>query len=86
MPEEIAYVNDWIDKVALAESAKEYGKSPYGQYPEGRGGEDTDRVGESAIPLVVAKHLLAAERCILRSCSSQVRIGDIIDTKTPDRS
>lgn len=32
MPEEIAYVNDWIDKVALAESAKEYGKSPYGQY------------------------------------------------------
>lgn len=32
MPEEIAYVNDWIDKAALAESAKEYGKSPYGQY------------------------------------------------------
>ena len=32
MPEEIAYVNGWIDKTALAESAKEYGKSPYGQY------------------------------------------------------
>ena len=32
MPEEIAYVNGWIDKEALAESAKEYGKSPYGQY------------------------------------------------------
>ena len=32
MPEEIAYVNGWIDKVALVESAKEYGKSPYGQY------------------------------------------------------
>ena len=32
MPEEIAYVNGWIDKAALRESAKEYGKSPYGQY------------------------------------------------------
>ena len=32
MPEEIAYVNGWIDKEALRESAKEYGKSPYGQY------------------------------------------------------
>lgn len=32
MPEEIGYVNGWIDKAALAESAKEYGKSPYGQY------------------------------------------------------
>lgn len=32
MPEEIAYVNGWIDKEALAESAKQYGKSPYGQY------------------------------------------------------
>ncbi len=32
MPEEIAYVNGWIDKAALAESAKQYGKSPYGQY------------------------------------------------------
>ena len=32
MPEEIAYVNGWIDKAALAESAKDYGKSPYGQY------------------------------------------------------
>lgn len=32
MPEEIAYVNGWIDKEALAESAKQYGKSPYGKY------------------------------------------------------
>lgn len=32
MPEEIAYVNGWIDKEMLAESAKKYGKSPYGQY------------------------------------------------------
>ena len=32
MPEEIAYENGWIDKAALAESAKAYGKSPYGQY------------------------------------------------------
>ena len=32
MPEEIAYVNGWIDKEALADSAKKYGKSPYGQY------------------------------------------------------
>ena len=32
MPEEIAYVNGWIDLAALAESAKAYGKSPYGQY------------------------------------------------------
>ena len=32
MPEEIAYVNDWIDKEALAKSAKQYGKSPYGKY------------------------------------------------------
>ena len=32
MPEEIAYANGWIDREALAESAKAYGKSPYGQY------------------------------------------------------
>ena len=32
VPEEIAYVNGWIDKAALAASAKAYGKSPYGQY------------------------------------------------------
>ncbi len=32
MPEEIAYVNGWIDLSALAESARAYGKSPYGQY------------------------------------------------------
>ncbi len=32
MPEEIAYVNGWIDKASLAASAKKYGKSPYGRY------------------------------------------------------
>lgn len=32
MPEEIAYVNGWIDREALAASAAAYGKSPYGQY------------------------------------------------------
>ena len=31
-PEEIAYVNDWIDKETLLESAKAYGKSPYGAH------------------------------------------------------
>lgn len=30
--EEIAYKNDWIDKEQLIESAKAYGKAPYGQY------------------------------------------------------
>lgn len=30
--EEIAYRNQWIDKEQLLESAKTYGKSPYGQY------------------------------------------------------
>lgn len=29
-PEEIAYLNGWIDKDKLLESAKKYGKSPYG--------------------------------------------------------
>ena len=29
-PEEIAYINGWIDKNKLLESAKTYGKSPYG--------------------------------------------------------
>ena len=29
-PEEIAYINRWIDKEKLLESAKAYGKSPYG--------------------------------------------------------
>lgn len=29
-PEEIAYINGWIDKNRLAESANKYGKSPYG--------------------------------------------------------
>lgn len=32
MPEEIAYTNGWINRASLAESAKQYGKSPYGQY------------------------------------------------------
>ena len=30
--EEIAYVNGWIDKEKLVESAKRYGKSPYGEH------------------------------------------------------
>lgn len=29
-PEEIAYINQWIDEQQLAEAAKRYGKSPYG--------------------------------------------------------
>lgn len=33
-PEEIAYRNNWIDKAKLLESAKRYGKSPYGQHLE----------------------------------------------------
>ncbi len=31
-PEEIAYINKWIDKEQLLESAKAYGKSPYGAH------------------------------------------------------
>ena len=31
-PEEIAYLNGWIDKEKLLESAARYGKSPYGQH------------------------------------------------------
>ncbi len=31
-PEEIAYKNGWITKEELIESAKKYGKSPYGQH------------------------------------------------------
>ena len=31
-PEEIAFVNGWIDKAQLLESAKAYGKSPYGEH------------------------------------------------------
>ena len=31
-PEEIAYINEWIDKDTLMESAKRYGKSPYGAH------------------------------------------------------
>ena len=31
-PEEIAYINNWIDKVKLLESAARYGKSPYGEH------------------------------------------------------
>ena len=30
--EEIAYQNKWIDKKQLLESAKRYGKSPYGEH------------------------------------------------------
>lgn len=28
-PEEIAFINGWVDKEKLMESAKAYGKSPY---------------------------------------------------------
>lgn len=31
-PEEIAYINGWIDRQKLAESATRYGKSPYGEH------------------------------------------------------
>lgn len=31
-PEEIAYINKWIDRDKLLESATRYGKSPYGEY------------------------------------------------------
>ena len=31
-PEEIAYINGWIDKKTLLESASRYGKSPYGEH------------------------------------------------------
>ena len=31
-PEEIAYINQWIDKEKLLESASRYGKSPYGAH------------------------------------------------------
>ena len=31
-PEEIAYVNGWIGKEKLLESAASYGKSPYGDH------------------------------------------------------
>lgn len=31
-PEEIAYINKWIDKEKLLESAQRYGKSPYGAH------------------------------------------------------
>ena len=30
--EEVAYINGWITKDELIESAERYGKSPYGQY------------------------------------------------------
>ena len=31
-PEEIAFINGWIDKATLLESANRYGKSPYGEH------------------------------------------------------
>ena len=31
-PEEIAYINGWIDEEKLMESAEKYGKSPYGKH------------------------------------------------------
>lgn len=32
VPEEIGYINGWIDRQKLVESAKRYGKSPYGAH------------------------------------------------------
>ncbi len=32
VPEEIAYLNGWIDDDKMEEAAKRYGKSPYGEY------------------------------------------------------
>ena len=31
-PEEIAFINGWIDQAELTVSAERYGKSPYGQH------------------------------------------------------
>ena len=31
-PEEIAFINQWITRKTLLESAKRYGKSPYGEH------------------------------------------------------
>lgn len=31
-PEEIAYINQWIDKETILKSAERYGKSPYGEH------------------------------------------------------
>lgn len=31
-PEEIAYINHWIDREKLLDSAIRYGKSPYGEH------------------------------------------------------
>ncbi len=31
-PEEIAYINKWIDKATILKSAERYGKSPYGEH------------------------------------------------------
>lgn len=31
-PEEIGYINGWISNTQLLESAKAYGKSPYGEH------------------------------------------------------
>ena len=31
-PEEIAYINGWVDKEQLTEAAEAYGKSPYGEH------------------------------------------------------
>lgn len=31
-PEEIAYINKWIDKETILKSAEKYGKSPYGEH------------------------------------------------------
>ena len=31
-PEEVAFINGWIDRDKLTESAVRYGKSPYGEH------------------------------------------------------
>ena len=31
-PEEIAFINGWIDNAGLMKSAEKYGKSPYGDH------------------------------------------------------
>ena len=31
-PEEIAFINGWIDNAELMQSAEKYGKSPYGMH------------------------------------------------------
>jgi len=32
VPEEIAYINGWVNRETILKLAKRYGKSPYGEY------------------------------------------------------